>query len=214
MKLYDAPRSSACYRVRIALHMKDIEFERVPVDLLRDGGDQHRAAYVATNPQGLVPTLVDGDRVLRQSLAMVEYLDETVPEPPLLPADPAARARVRGLAQLVACDVHPLNNLRVMRYLEETLELSSESRSAWYRHWIAEGLGALEAILSRDSATGTYCHGETVTMADVCLVPQMFNARRYHCPLEGMPTLCRIDATCSELPEFRAAHPEAAAHPG
>ena len=214
MKLYDAPRSSACYRVRNALNLKGIEYERVPVDLVTEGGEQHRADYLATNPQGLVPTLCDGDLVLRQSLAIIEYLDETVPDPPLLPPDPAGRARVRGLTQLVACDVHPLNNLRVMRYLEETLEVGDESRLEWYRHWIAVGLGALEAILSQDSATGTYCHGEAVSLADVCVVPQLFNARRYECPLDGIPTLCRIDAACGELPAFRAAHPEAGGSAG
>lgn len=206
MKLWDAARSSACYRVRIALHWKGIEFERIPVDLV--AGEQRDPAYRARHPQGLVPTLADGEVVLQQSLAIVEYLDETRAQRPLLPADPAARAAVRAAAQLVACDVHPLNNLRVLRYLEGTLVLPAESRLAWYRHWVANGLGALEAMLSGHDA-GPYCFGAAVTLADLCLVPQLFNARRFECPLETFPTLRRIDAACAALPEFRAAHPEA-----
>jgi maleylacetoacetate isomerase len=205
LKLYDAARSSASYRVRIALHWKSLDFERVLLDLVSD--DQHQPAYRATNPQGLVPTLWDGPVALTQSLAIIEYLDETRPEPPLLPVDPAARAHARALAQLVACDIHPINNLRVMRYLENTLEQGEAARLAWYQHWIAEGLGAFEAILARQPEPGPYCCGEAVSLPDLCLVPQMFNARRYGCPLDALPTLVRIDEACRELPAFRAAAP-------
>lgn len=205
MKLWDAPRSSASYRVRIALHWKGIEFERIPVDLV--AGAQREPAYRATHPQGLVPALADGEVVLQQSLAIVEYLDEIHPQPPLLPRDPVLRARVRAAAQLVACDIHPLNNLRVLRYLEDPLDLPEETRLAWYRHWIAEGLGALERMLGT-RREGPYCFGESVSLADLCLVPQLFNARRFACPTEAYPTLRRIDAACQRLPAFQAAHPE------
>ena len=209
MKLHDAPRSSACYRVRIALHWKGIPFEKLSVDLLRDGGEQHHDDYRAVNPQGLVPTLRDGPVALRQSLAIIEYLEETHPEPRLLPQDPVERAHVRAMAQLIACDVHPLNNLRVLRYLEGTLGLGDETRLAWYRHWIAEGLTALESLVAKEATSTSFCFRASPSLADLCLVPQIFNARRYDCPLEPYPTLCRIDAACRELPAFRAAHPEA-----
>jgi maleylacetoacetate isomerase len=206
MKLYDYFRSSAAYRVRIALNVKGLAAERVFVHLRR--GAQRADEYLALNPHGLVPALVtDGGAVITQSLAIIEYLDDTHPAPPLLPADPAARARVRGLAQAIACDIHPLDNLRVLRYLLDTVGVSEEQKDAWYKYWIDVGLEALEVSLSRDVATGTFCHGETPTLADVCLVPQLANARRVDMDLSPFPTLVRIEAACLALPAFAAAAP-------
>ncbi len=206
MKLYDYFRSSAAYRVRIALNVKGLEAERVFVHLRH--GAQRTDAYLALNPHGLVPALVtDGGAVITQSLAIIEYLDDTHPAPPLLPADPVARARVRGLAQAIACDIHPLDNLRVLRYLLDTVGVSEEQKDAWYKYWIDVGLEALETSLSRDVATGTFCHGETPTLADICLVPQLANARRVDMDLSPFPTLVRIEAACLALPAFAAAAP-------
>lgn len=205
MRLYDYWRSSAAYRVRIALNLKGIDAERVPVNL-RQGG-QRTLDYLAKNPQGLVPTLeLDDGRRLTQSLAIVEYLDETRPEPPLLPKEPFARAEVRSLALLVACDIHPLNNTRVLQHLEHRLGHGERDVVAWYRHWIAEGLGALEKRLA--GAAGRFCHGDSVTLADICLVPQLYNARRYQCDLSPYPTLRRVEAACLALPAFEDARPE------
>lgn len=209
VRLYGYWRSSAAWRVRIALHLKGVEWRSVPVHLARDGGEQRRPEFLALNPQGLVPTLEIDGLVLTQSLAMIEYLDETRPDPPLLPADHAGRARVRSLAQLVASDVHPLNNLRVLQYLRDRLDIDDARRDAWYRHWISEGLGALEARLAREPATGRFCHGDAPGLADCCLVPQLYNARRYGCPVDDFPTLLRIDAACGELDAFRAATADA-----
>lgn len=204
-------RSSAAYRVRIALNLKGIDYESATVHLVRDGGEQHSPAYRALNPQRLVPALVVGDTVITQSLAIIEYLEETGPAPALLPPDAAGRARVRSLAQIIACDVHPLQNLRVLNYLAGELGAGQEQRTAWARHWIAEGLRAFEERLARSPDTGAFCHGDTPGLADACLVPQLFNARRFECPLDAWPTLCRIDQACRELPAFRAAAPEAQA---
>jgi maleylacetoacetate isomerase len=204
MRLYDYWRSSAAYRVRIALNLKGIAYEPVAVNL-RQGA--HRTLdYLARNPQGLVPTLDAGELVLTQSLAAIEYLDETHPEPPLLPKDPAARAEVRSLALHVACEVHPLNNLRVLQHLKHRLGLEEAEVNAWYRHWIAEGFASLEARLKRGA--GTCCHGDSVTLADVCLVPQVYNARRYNCDLAPFGTIRRVEAACQELPAFERARPE------
>ncbi|MFL6862551.1 MAG: maleylacetoacetate isomerase [Allosphingosinicella sp.] len=203
--LYDYFRSSAAYRVRIALNLKGIAYERVPVNLL--DGAQREADYRARNPQGLVPMLeVDGQR-LTQSLAIIDYLDATRPEPPLVPPDPAARARVLALALAVACDIHPLNNLRVLRYLAGPLGVPQPARDDWYRHWVAEGLAALEALAA--PGAGRFLHGDAPTLADICLVPQMFNARRFEVPLDGFPTLVRVDAEAGRIEAFAAAHPEA-----
>jgi maleylacetoacetate isomerase/maleylpyruvate isomerase len=207
--LYGYWRSSAAYRVRIALNLKGIEYEQAPVHLVRNGGEQHQPDYRALNPQRLVPTLAIGETVITQSLAILEYLEETGPAPALLPDDAVGRARVRSLAQIVACDVHPLQNLRVLNYLTGQLGTSDSQRSAWARHWISEGLRALEERLSRSAATGTYCHGETPGLADICLVPQLYNARRFACELDAFPTVRRIDEACRELTAFRAAAPEA-----
>ncbi|MGD9765490.1 MAG: maleylacetoacetate isomerase [Candidatus Binatia bacterium] len=209
MTLYTYYRSSAAYRVRIALELKGLSAERVEIDLRR--GDQRAAAYLARNPQGLVPALAAGPEVLIQSLAIIEYLDELVPDPPLLPATPLGRARVRGLAQVIASDIHPLNNLRVLRYLESALGVGENERLRWYRHWIAEGLSAIEQLLATRAETGTFCHGDAPTLADICLVPQVHNARRYACPLDAYPVTCAIDEACRALPAFQRAHPDAQA---
>ena len=207
--LYGYWRSTAAYRVRIALNLKGLAFENRPVHLVRGGGEQHAPAYAALNPLELVPSLRDGERTLTQSLAIMEYLDETRPEPPLLPADAEGRARVRALAQLVACDIHPLGNLRVLQYLERELGVGEAQRGAWSRHWIATGFAALEAMLAGNAATGRYCHGDTPGLADACLVPQVYNARRWKLPLDDYPTIRRIDEACGELEAFRLAAPEA-----
>jgi len=206
MKLYSYFRSSAAYRVRIALHLKGLAFDYAPVHLRK--GEQHEEAYRAVNRQQLVPTLLDGDTVVTQSLAIIEYLDETKPEPALLPSTPAGRARVRAIALAICCDVHPLNNLRVLRYLVRTLNVGEEAKDAWYRHWIDTGLTALEAQLASDAPTGRFCHGDVPTVADICLVPQLANARRTNIPLDGYPTLLRIDANSRALEAFARAAPD------
>lgn len=203
--LYTNFRSSAAYRVRIALNLKKLPYEPRFVHLAR--GEQHRSEYRAINPQGLVPVLVHAGKVLTQSLAIVEYLEECCPEPPLLPASAPERARVRALAELAACDIHPLNNRRVLDYLAERLGQDEEARLAWCRHWIAEGFQALEALLG-DPASGRFCHGDQPTLADVCLAPQVSNALRWGCDLSPYPRVQRIYGTCMELPEFQAAAPE------
>lgn len=208
MQLYGYFRSSAAYRVRIALNLKGLSYEYVPVHLLKEGGQQLSETYRALNPAALVPTLVDDGAALGQSLAIIEYLDETRPEVPLLPADALGRARVRGLAQAVACDTHPLNNLRVLKYLKHTLAVSEEAKNEWYRHWVGVGLAALEQMLAGSDATGRFCHGDSPTIADLCLVPQVYNARRFGCDLSDYPTIERIDAACGELQAFIDAQPQ------
>ena len=207
IKLYNYFRSSAAYRVRIALNLKALPFEYIPVHLTK--GEQRNEAYLALNAQAMVPTLVDDAITLPQSLAIIEYLDECYPSPPLLPATPAARARVRAIALAIACDIHPLNNLRVLQYLTGTLKVSEDAKNAWYRHWIDIGLTALEKQLAGDAATGAYCHGSAPTLADICLVPQLANARRFGIALDAYPTLLRIDANCGQLAAFAAAAPQA-----
>jgi len=206
MKLYGYFRSSAAFRVRIALNLKKLDYETAPIHLRRN--DQSRADYLAVNPQGLVPTLVDGDRRLIQSLAIVEYLDEAYPEPPLLPEHRDDRARVRGLAEIVACDIHPINNLRVLRYLTHSLGHDEAAIANWYNHWIAAGFQALETLLGEDARTGRFCHGDTPGLADVALVPQVVNAERYRLDLGPYPTITRIFGNCMALEPFRAAHPD------
>lgn len=205
MKVYGYFRSSAAFRLRIAMNLKGIECETELVNL--QAGDQSSDAYRRVNPQGRVPTLVDNDAVLVQSLAIIEYLDETRPSPSLLPGDALGRARVRGIANLIACDIHPLNNLAVLQYLTGTLGASEEERDTWYRHWVKEGLDAVEAMLAASPDTGVYCHGDTPGLADICLVPQIFNAKRFECPLDGNPTLMRVFDACMALPAFDAAQP-------
>ena len=207
--LYTYYRSSAAYRVRIALNLKGMPYTAVPVHLVKDGGQHRSAAYRARNPQALVPAfeLEDGT-VLTQSLAIMEYLDEVQPESALLPADAIGRARVRALAQAIACDLHPVNNLRVLQYLSQQLGISAEQKDAWYRHWVDTGLQGLEALLADHPSTGRFCHGDTPTLADCCLVPQLYNARRFQCPLDAYPTIQRIAAACETLPAFQQAAPE------
>jgi len=207
MKLYNYFRSSASFRVRIALALKGLDYEYVPVHLLREGGQQYAVGFTAMNPAGLVPVLDDDGVILTQSLAIIEYLEETRPQPPLLPADAVDRARVRALALTVACEIHPLNNLRVLGYLSKTLGVSEEQRNAWYRHWVETGLATLEAMLANDPRTGTCCHGDTPTLADVCLVPQIFNAQRFKARLDHVPAVMRIHQHCLTLPAFAESVP-------
>jgi maleylacetoacetate isomerase len=207
MILYGYGLSSASYRVRIALALKGLQVTHVAMDLR--AGEQRHEEFLRINSQGLVPALVlDDGAVLTQSAAIIEYLDDVHPDPPLLPQTPLARARVRELAQAITCDIHPLNNLRVLQYLERELHRDKADREEWYRHWVRLGFEALERRLARDDATGRFCHGDAPTLADVCLVPQVFNARRYAVDLEPYPRIAAIDAACRELSQFQAAAPE------
>lgn len=209
LQLYSYFRSSASYRVRIALNLKGLPFEYVPVHLLKNGGQQHTADYQRINPAGLVPALVDDGHAIGQSLAIMEYLDETRPElPALLPREPLGRARVRGLAQAIACEIHPLNNLRVLQYLEKDLKLDEATKATWYRHWITVGFTAVEAMLANNPDTGSFCHGDTPGMADCCLIPQIANSRRFDTPLDAFPTIRRIETACLALDAFAKAAPQ------
>ena len=211
IKLYSYFRSSASFRVRIALNLKAVDFKTMPVHLTRGGGEQFGAEFKALNPASLLPVLEDGEgltrRLLTQSMAIIEYLEETHPLPPLLPSNAADRARVRAIALSIACDIHPLNNLRVLGYLKKNLGLSDEVKEVWYRHWVDVGLAALETQLAGDSRTRSFCHGDSAGMADVFLIPQIFNARRFNCDLSGLPTIMRIFDSCMTLPAFAAAAP-------
>jgi maleylacetoacetate isomerase len=207
MKLYNYARSSAAYRTRIAFNLKGVEPEMVSIDLL--AGDQHKSEYRAVNPQGLVPSIVVEGATIAQSLAIIEYLDEVYPEPPLLPRSAVDRARVRAMTLAVACDMHPLNNLRVLSYLRLPLGHDKGTVEAWYRHWIAVGFSGLEQEAQRTSGDGRYMFGSTVTLADVYIVPQMRNARRFKCDVEPYPTLRGICAHLETLPAFAKAAPEA-----
>ena len=209
LRLYSYWRSSAAYRVRIGLHRKGLAFETVPVHLVRDGGEQHTPAFREANPQELVPVLEHGKRMLRQSLAILEYLDEMWPEPALLPATARERQRVRALAQVVACDIHPLNNLRVLQYLEHEWNVPQPERDDWVRHWMVAGFDAFEAMLVGNPSTGPFCEGSQPTIADCCLVPQVYNARRFGVDLAPYPTIVRIEQACLEVRAFQAAHPKA-----
>jgi len=207
MKLYGYFRSSAAFRVRIALNLKDIPYEQAFIHLRRN--DQRSPDYLKLNPQGLVPALIDGGEVLSQSLAIVEYLEETRPEPALLPRDAAGRARVRSLAQAIACDIHPIDNLRVLRYLAKPMGLDAAQIEAWFNHWIKEGFDGIEPILGSDGKAGRFCHGDAPGLADLCLVPQVFNAKRYPSfDLTPYPAIQRIFAECMKLPAFERAAPE------
>ncbi len=205
MKLYSYFRSSAAYRARIALNLKGIQFETVPIHLTRDGGRQHSPEYRAINPQRRVPALVlpSGD-VLLQSLAIIAYLDEVYPDPPLLPPDAIARAHVRAVAEMIACDIHPLNNLAPLGYLRNSLNADQSAVQEWYRHWVVTGFEAVEALIR----PGPYAFGSHVTTADICIVPQIYNARRFNVPFERFPKLAAVDAACAKHSAFDAARPE------
>ncbi len=205
MKLYSYFRSSAAYRVRIALNLKGLAYETMPVHLVKDGGQNRRPQFRAVNPQMRVPALItDSGAVLIQSLAIIEYLDETHPEPPLLPHDPITRAKARALAQVVACDIHPLNNIGPLRYLKNQMGQEQSAIDAWYHHWIITGFEALEAMIE----AGPYAVGAQPTLADICLVPQVFNARRLKVPLQRFPKIVAVDAACMALSAFDRARPE------
>jgi len=205
MKLYGYFRSSAAFRVRIALNLKGIAYEDAFVHLAR--GEHRSPEYAAVNPQGLVPALVDQGQLLTQSLAILEYLEETHPDPALLPSDAIGRARVRALAGLIACEIHPLNNLRVLTHLRKSLGMGEEQVNAWYRHWIADGLAKLEADLAREKGAGPFLHGNAPGMADCCLVPQVFNARRFACDLAPYPLSMRAFEACMTIDAFDRAQP-------
>ena len=204
MELFNYFRSSASYRVRIALALKGLDYDYRSVHLPK--GEQVGESYAAVSASRLVPLLVDGERHITQSLAIIEYLDETHPQPPLLPADPAGRARVRALALDIACEIHPLNNLRVLKYLTGSLKLSEDDKNRWYRHWVEAGLEAVERQLVAQPST--YCHGEQPTLADCTLVPQIFNARRFNCRLDHVPQVMRVFEACMKLPAFEQTRPE------
>ena len=205
-KLFTYWRSSTAYRVRIAMNLKGLAYEPAFVSIPKR---EHRGEdYLAVNPQGLVPALVEDGRVVAQSLAILEFLEERTPEPPLLPTGLHERAYVRALSQVIGCEIHPLNNVRVLRYLEDELGADAAARNAWYRRWIAEGLAAFEAMLGRHEFAGDFCFGGAPTMADVCLVPQIYNARRFDCPLAGYPRATTIAARCAALEPFARAAPE------
>lgn len=209
MKLYSYFRSSATFRVRIALHLKNLPADIMPVHLLRDGGQQFMPAYRQLNPDAVVPVLVEDEHVLSQSLAIIEYLEETHPSPALLPPNPLDRAYVRAIALQTACEIHPLNNLRVLKYLKHTLGVTDAAKDAWYRHWIESGFAALEQKLAADPRTGQLAFGDTPTLADLCIVPQVFNARRFKIDLSPYPTLVRINDNAMRLDAFVKAAPAA-----
>ena len=213
MRLYSYFRSSASYRVRIALNLKGISYEHAGVHLLRNGGEQLSDAYRQINPEGLVPALVDegadSDVVLSQSLAIIEYLEETHPEHPLLPQDAASRAAVRAFALAIACEIHPVNNLRILKYLSQTLGVSDEQKNAWYKHWCESGLQVLELRLQQRAVQTPFCFGEQPGLAECVLIPQIFNAQRFQCDLSSMPLLMAVYERCMALPAFQQAQPSA-----
>lgn len=209
MKLYTYFRSSASYRVRIALNLKGLTAEQIPVHLVKDGGQQLQPEYRAINADALVPSLITDDgAALTQSLAIIEYLEDAHPQPALLPRAPVERAYVRSLALSIACDVHPINNLRVLKYLTGKLGVAEADKDAWYRHWVEHGLQAMETTITRDGRSGKFCFGDTPTIADCCLVPQLYNARRFNCDLSKMPTLVKIGDYCLTQEAFMNASPE------
>jgi maleylpyruvate isomerase len=208
MKLYSFFRSSASYRVRIALNLKGLAYDQIPIHLRRAGGEQFTASYKAINPQALVPALDDGGQILTQSLAIMEYLEERYPKPPLLPSDPVERARVRSLSLIVACEIHPIQNLRVLVHLKNNLKQSDDDLNLWARHWIDLGLSALEQTVASGPQRGRFCCNDNPTLADICLVPQLANARRFGCDLSAYPTLLEIETACNTLPAFANAAPE------
>jgi len=208
LKLYDYYRSSASFRVRIALNLKEIDYQQIPIHLVNNGGEQFSKVYQAINPQNLVPTLQDGEKIITQSLAIIEYLEDTHPEPSLLPKNPYHRALARSFALMIAADIHPLNNLRVLKFLTDECTINENKKNQWYQHWTAKGLTALETSLTQSSLTGDFCFGNTPTIADVFLIPQMYNAKRFNCDTSAYPLLNRIDAHCQSLLAFSNAWPK------
>lgn len=208
MKLYTFFRSSASYRVRIALNLKGLKYEQAPIHLRRGGGEQLSAAYKAINPQALVPALEDGGKILTQSLAIIEYLEERYPQPPLLPREPADKAIVRSMALIIACEVHPIQNLRVLQYVKREYNQSDDQVNRWAQHWIDLGLAPLEQMIVAQPRRGKFCFGDTPTLADICLVPQLGNARRYGCGLSPYPAILEIEKNCMAMPAFADAAPE------
>ncbi len=209
LRLYSYWRSSSAYRIRIALNLKGLDYELVPIHLVKDGGQHRQPAFMKLNPQGLVPVLTDGGRVFRQSVAICEYLDEAYPSRPLLPADIRSRARVRNLTQVIASDIQPLNNLRVLMYLEKELDIKGQRKSDWYRYWIEDGFAAFEQLLAESPTTGDFCEGDDPTMADAFLVPQVYNALRYEIDLAPYPEVQRVYQNGIDVEEFQSAAPEA-----
>jgi len=207
LKLYNYFRSSASYRVRIALALKGLAYEYVPVHLLKN--EQLKPPFSEMSPAKLVPALQEGDELITQSLAIIEYLEETHPQPPLLPAEPLARARVRSLALDIACEIHPIDNLRVLRYLVHEMKVSEDDKNRWYRHWVETGLEVVEQQLAGNAQTGRFCHGDTPTLADIVLVPQIFNAQRMDCRLDHVPTVMRVFGECMALEAFSGTQPSA-----
>lgn len=207
LTLYDYYRSSACYRVRIALNLKNLGYDKVSIHLVNNGGEQFSAQYQKINPQTLVPSLDIDGQIITQSLAIIEYLDETHPEPALLPNDPLQKALVRAFALTIAADIHPLNNLRVLKYLQGELHITDEQKSKWIQNWIQKGFVALEAQLRVNNHDAPFCFGDSPTLADICLVPQMYNARRFNCDLSPYPILQRIDTHCQKMAAFSLARP-------
>ena len=208
MKLYTFFRSSASYRVRIALNMKGLSYEQSPIHHRRGGGEQLTAAYKAINPQALVPAFEDNDKILTQSLAIIEYLDETHPNPPLLPKDSANKALVRSMAMVIACEVHPIQNLRVLNYVKKEYNQTDEQVNRWAQHWIDLGLAALEQMIAAQPARGKFCFSDVPTLADICLIPQLGNARRYGCDVSRYPSILSIEKACMAIPAFANAAPE------
>ncbi len=204
IKLYDYFRSTASYRVRIALNIKQQAFEAIPVHLVKEGGEQHKPEYRQLNPQGRVPALQDGDVVLTQSMAILEYLEAKYPEPPILPGDIEQQAQIRAVANVIACDIHPLNNLSVLQYLKNEWQVSDDQKTAWYHHWLKVGFDAVEKMLIR---SGDYCFDNQVTLADICLVPQVYNAHRFEFDMQAYPRICAINEACLAKAEFSDAAP-------
>lgn len=210
VKLYDYYRSSASFRVRLALNIKKVDYDVIPVHLLNNGGEHNKDEYIKLNPQALVPTLMTNEGIITQSIAIIEWLNEKYPNPPLLPAQPYERALVRSFALTITSDIHPLNNLRVLKYLTQNLKITDAQKGDWYRHWVTKGLVALENQLNMYGRAGKFCFGDMPSLADLCLVPQIFNARRFNCDLSHCPEILRIDNNCQELEAVQNAWPDEA----
>ena len=208
MKLYNYYRSTASYRVRIALNYKNINYELLPVHLVDNGGEQHRDSYLELNPQGLVPTLDENGRILSQSLAIIEYLEEICPTPPILPQNPLGRGQVRSLAMIIACDMHPLNNLRVLQQLKLQFQATDQQTNEWYHHWLQLGFNAIEERLKKLPRKNNVCYGNDISLADICLIPQVYNAKRFNFPMTNYPIINKINEYCSTIGAFMDASPE------